>query len=846
MNKHGRKTIGWNFRGATGKYLRRMKAVLFAPALLLLVLTLSFAWIPASSAQGSTAFIRVVRVMKNDQTALVNPAGLAFSSRANAFHVIEKRSVFASTKVVRLTAFADMAGFAWIVAIQDPINIAFDNKMGRLLLLQRSTNQLLEIREKADGTLDPSTLTRYDASNFGLQDPRGLTVDPTSGSLFILDAAGPRIVRVEPRADGSFQAAEVSGISLRSGAAVSLRGLAFDPSTGHLHVGVPDEHRLVELSPTGSVVARRDLSKFGLKDLQGMVFAPTGDQTDDSSQMNLFIADSGLKEGQAISESQRAGQILELSLDQPVGVAAINFTSSIVQTTDLAASSPPSPDSSGITYLPVTNRLMVVDSEVEEKVNKISHFRGANVWELTLSGTVIQTANISTRYPTSAPMTDEPTGVTWNPNDGHFFFSDDGSRRVYNLNLGVDGLMGTFDDRWTFFNTLPAGNGDPEGIAFDTWRNRLFVADGVNREVYEYTLTGSLVSHFDIAAYGVEDPESVEFNADTGTLFVMSSNRTSPIIIETTVKGDLLQTIDISASNIKQAAGLAYAPASNGSEVRRFYIVDRGTDNNSDPNITDGMLYEITAPTSGTPPPTFTPTNRPTSGPSPTPTNTPTRTPTPAPTRKPSSADLIFANGFESSTLSAWRSNSTDQGDLSVSPAAALVGRQGMQAVIDDNNAMYVTDDTPNAEPRYRARFYFDPNSVAMAGNNTHFIFRGYSGTSTAVLRVQFRFSSGTYQLRAGLVGDGSTWTNSSWLTISDAPHAIELDWRAATGVGANNGSLTLWIDGTQQALLTGVDNDTRRIDRARLGAVSGIDTGTHGTYYFDSFESHRQTFIGP
>jgi hypothetical protein len=210
-------------------------------------------------------------------------------------------------------------------------------------------------------------------------------------------------------------------------------------------------------------------------------------------------------------------------------------------------------------------------------------------------------------------------------------------------------------------------------------------------------------------------------------------------------------------------------------------------------------------------------------------------------------SDLIFKDGFESGNFSAWTANTNDLGDLSVSAAAALIGSsRGMQAVIDDNNTIYVTDDTPNAEPRYRARFYFDPNSIAMLSGDTHFIFRGYSGTSTIVLRVQFRFSNGSYQLRAGLVGDGSTWTNSSWLTISDAPHAIELDWSAATAVGANNGSLGLWIDGVQRANLIGVDNDTRRIDQGRLGAVSGIDTGTRGTYYFDAFESRRQTFIGP
>ena len=60
--------------------------------------------------------------------------------------------------------------------------------------------------------------------------------------------------------------------------------------------------------------------------------------------------------------------------------------------------------------------------------------------------------------------------------------------------------------------------------------------------------------------------------------------------------------------------------------------------------------------------------------------------------------DLIFADGFESGNLSAWTSNTIDLGDLSVSTAAALIGSQGLQAVIDDANTIYVTDDSPNAE----------------------------------------------------------------------------------------------------------------------------------------------------
>jgi hypothetical protein len=207
---------------------------------------------------------------------------------------------------------------------------------------------------------------------------------------------------------------------------------------------------------------------------------------------------------------------------------------------------------------------------------------------------------------------------------------------------------------------------------------------------------------------------------------------------------------------------------------------------------------------------------------------------------------VIFADGFESGSLAAWSSSAIDGGDLSVNASAALVGSQGLRAVINNTASIYVTDDTPNVEARYRVRFYFDPNSITMSNGNAHYIFYGYTGPSTDVVRIEFRRSSGLYQLQAALRNDKSSWTTGSWITISDAPHFIELDWRASTAAGANNGSLAFWIDGVQQASLTGVDNDTRRIDRIRLGAVSGLDSGTSGTYYFDAFESRKQTYIGP
>ena len=184
---------------------------------------------------------------------------------------------------------------------------------------------------------------------------------------------------------------------------------------------------------------------------------------------------------------------------------------------------------------------------------------------------------------------------------------------------------------------------------------------------------------------------------------------------------------------------------------------------------------------------------------------------------------------------------------MSVSPSAALVGSNGLQSVIAGTTTMYITDDTPNAEPRYRARFYFDPNSLVMANGDYQYILVGFANsTNTTVLRVAFKNTSGVYQLQARILNDSAVWQSTPYVSISDAPHVIEVDWVAASAVGANDGYLTFWIDGVEQGSLVGIDDDSYRMERVRLGLVYISATGTSGTYFFDAFESRRQTYIGP
>lgn len=309
--------------------------------------------------------------------------------------------------------------------------------------------------------------------------------------------------------------------------------------------------------------------------------------------------------------------VFTFTIANSTALAQETIQASLVQTIDTSQFSPPSSDPAGITYLPTLNHLLISDSEVNEIP---SIFTGDNLFEVTLSGSLVRTAS-------TISFSDEPTGVTLNPANGHLFFSDDtGSRLIYELNPGADEIYGTADDTVTSFG---AGASDPEGVAFDTQQGHLFVADGAGAEAYHLDpgangLFGDgddQVSHFDLASLGPSDPEGIAFNSQSGTLLI--ADRNSDIVSEITTSGSLIKRIDISAANARKPAGLTLAPGSTNPEVMNLYIVDRAGD-----NVNDGKLYELSFQEG--PGPTLTPVPTSTPPASPTPTSLPI-SPTPTP-----------------------------------------------------------------------------------------------------------------------------------------------------------------------------------------------------------------------
>jgi uncharacterized protein YjiK len=605
-----------------------------------LVILLVFNWVSAVSAQGGAGFIRDVRTIETNELDIHNPVGLAYSPQANIFYVIEANATNESS-IITMSPFEELIDSSIVnTSLIDPINMAFNNLESSLLLLDMGSKELIEIHADADGYLDTdsSTFNRYPIDQLGLNDPQGMTVDPSDGTLYVLDSQNNEIVQIKADNLGGFSnlvlssGSRISRLDLSQLGLSSVRGLAINPLDGTLYVYSPSEKLIYQLSWSGQVVEAFDISPFNLSDPQGLTFALSGDLTDDPDNWNLHIADSGIdylesresiltlnNQSSPLSPAEAPfkvylpmsvkpevkknnpqlglGRVFEFTFSPPAQqTLAADFNSTVVEIVDTANYNPPSPDPSGIAYISSSNRLVMCDGEVEETVGGTTHFEDVNVWETTLTGNVTDTANISKVGQTIINMSNEPTGVAWDPISGDYFFSDDNAKEVFILDPGNDNRIGTNDDTWTSFDTQSNQSEDPEGIAFDTINDRIFVADGVNEQIYEYDLNGNLINDFDVGRYGITDPEAVEYNATSDTLFVMSSRRVVGLIAEVTRSGSLIQTIDFSDANGDTPAGLTYAPASDGSGAMRFYIVDRAVDNNSDPNLIDGLMYEMTAP----------------------------------------------------------------------------------------------------------------------------------------------------------------------------------------------------------------------------------------------------------
>ena len=368
-----------------------------------------------------------------------------------------------------------------------------------------------------------------------------------------------------------------------------------------LHPEGEGEPKLVPVSTGGDDARRTDSAE--ISDALNAADYPQGDdvfaadaETDEEpitadvvENVDVVVADAG------VADDPTTEDTVEVPI-APVSRLLADENATLVNTVVTSSLSPPSPDSAGITYLSHRGSLLMSDSEV----NEVAIFADVNLWELTLSGTKTDDGD-------TTPWSDEPTGVSFNPGNLHLYVSDDtGSTGIYDLDPGTDEVYGNSDDSVTHVSTSGFGSTDPEGVAYDPVSGDIFWVDGVDTDVYRIdpgpdgVLNGvddTFLGSFDVGAFGAGDPEGIAHNPFNDTLMVLDSNSTN--VYEVSKSGVFVRSIDTSASNASNEAGIVLAPPSSGSGNWNMYIVARGQDNGSNPDENDGRMYEMSYSSSG-------------------------------------------------------------------------------------------------------------------------------------------------------------------------------------------------------------------------------------------------------
>ena len=191
----------------------------------------------------------------------------------------------------------------------------------------------------------------------------------------------------------------------------------------------------------------------------------------------------------------------------------------------------------------------------------------------------------------------EPTGITFNAFDGYFYVTNDTrDRLVTRYDNNLDNPLYEFAPQ----DDVP-GASDPEGITSDPATGRLFVADGHDGgvQILTYSLDMSdpnsatravrYEGSFSVADL-LDDVEGIAFHPPSGNLFLMDGSQDT--VFEYTTAGVLIEQYDINSLSPrpKTPQGLTFAPTSSTTDhpdALALYIADGGSD-----NFPDGGVYE--------------------------------------------------------------------------------------------------------------------------------------------------------------------------------------------------------------------------------------------------------------
>lgn len=425
--------------------------------------------------------------------------------------------------------------------------LAFDSVNNRLFVADSGNNRVLIFDvstitngQNASNVLGQSNFTSNSATTTqsGMNTPVPLAYDTSTGRLFVGESTNRRVTifNVTSTVDGQNAANILGQINFTTNVASNTQsgintpsGLAYDNVNGRLFVAATGNNRVTVFSvPTTTVNGQAAVGVLGQSTFtataaattQVGMSAPRG-VVYDSTNSRLFVAQSGnhrvtiYNVTTTISNGASAVNVL----------GQINFTSSTASTTQSGVNSP-----QGLVYDSGNNRLLVVEATNRRVTifNVASITDGQNAVDALgqYDGT-----SLSDPQPiyTKSGVNDSPNRLGFNSlydiamdSTHHRLFVVERSNRrvlVYNLNTDntlpdriPDNVLGQLTFVSSVFTTSQSTMGNPQGLAYDSTNNRLFVSD----------LTGNRVLVFDVSSItngqnAVNVLGQSDFTSTTGT-----------------------------------------------------------------------------------------------------------------------------------------------------------------------------------------------------------------------------------------------------------------------------------------------------------------------------------------
>lgn len=175
--------------------------------------------------------------------------------------------------------------------------------------------------------------------------------------------------------------------------------------------------------------------------------------------------------------------------------------------------------------------------------------------------------------------------------------------------------------------------------------------------------------------------------------------------------------------------------------------------------------------------------------------------------------------------------------NLAVNAGAALRGAFGFQiTAVGAGSEAYGVLSGPNGETFFYLEYWFDPNSLTMAGGNDFVIVRAISpGAGGYGYQAALNYNGANYGVLYAVQRDSGVPLVAAATIILDAPQFHQWYWKASSAAGANNGYVKFYINGALAKQNVNIDNDTHNITSVQAGAVLGVDAGTSGPFFMDN-----------